>query len=103
MNVPYLTPGAGANARGRADDVRDASPAAACQLLGPELYWDTYWWSRSPDGDTGLTGPEAPAGAATFYSTLLDVHDFWRDQNHERLRSTVREAWDSLSALRDHL
>ena len=31
------------------------------------------------------------------------VYSFWRDQDHARLRSTVHEAWSSLSALREHL
>jgi hypothetical protein len=31
------------------------------------------------------------------------VYSFWRDQDHTRLRSTVHEAWSSLSALREHL
>ena len=31
------------------------------------------------------------------------VYSFWRDQDHSRLRSTVHEAWSSLSALREHL
>ena len=31
------------------------------------------------------------------------VYGFWRDQNHERLRKTVSEAWASLGAVLDHL
>ena len=31
------------------------------------------------------------------------VYNFWRDQNHERLRVTVREAIDSLYRVVEHL
>ena len=31
------------------------------------------------------------------------VYGFWRDQNHERLRKSVGEAWASLYAVLEHL
>jgi hypothetical protein len=31
------------------------------------------------------------------------VYDFWRDQNHARLRETVSEAWASLYRVVEHL
>ena len=41
------------------------------------MFFDTYWWSTAPDGDTGLTGPQHAAGAAGFYGNLLDNRRWW--------------------------
>jgi hypothetical protein len=48
-----------------------------CTLHGKPLYFDTYWWSNSPDGRTNLTGPAAPSQAAGFYAALLENRQYW--------------------------
>jgi hypothetical protein len=48
-----------------------------CGLVGQPQYWDTFWWSRSPDGYTNLTGPLRPPSASGFYATLLENRRWW--------------------------
>ena len=48
-----------------------------CALLGRPLYFSTYWWSNSPDGRVGATGPEHAASASGFYGNLRAVREWW--------------------------
>lgn len=48
-----------------------------CKLRGEPIYFDTYWWTHAPDGNTNLTGPVQSASAAGFYGNLLDVRTWW--------------------------
>ena len=48
-----------------------------CTRRGKSIFFDTYWWTHAPDGDTPLTGPEQPASAAGFYSNLVAVRAWW--------------------------
>ena len=51
--------------------------APPCNLLGAPMYFDTYWWSNRPNGQTGETGPQHPASAAGFYANLLEIRRWW--------------------------
>ena len=44
--------------------------ADKCAVRGKPQYYDTYWWSTAPDGNTAETGPAQPAAAAGFYTNL---------------------------------
>ena len=81
-------------AAGAAAEAEEPRPAAS--VVEPPKRWHEYLSVR-------FILFALAAFAAMHLFLWKVVHDFWRDQNHERLRSTVREAWDSLSALRDHL
>ena len=61
----------------RFQQVHCAEGGGPCALLGRPLYFDTYWWSNSPDGRTELTGPQQSASASGFYATLLEVRRWW--------------------------
>eukprot|EP01046_Picozoa_sp_COSAG06_P010384 COSAG06_NODE_566_length_14196_cov_2.916578_9_plen_422_part_00 len=54
--------------------------AGTCALVGPPQFYDTYWWSNSPAGRTGLTGPEQSASAAGFYRCLLENRRWWASE-----------------------
>ena len=43
---------------------RRARPARA--LIGAEQYWDTFWWTRSPDGATNSPASQTPPAPRSF-------------------------------------
>ena len=51
-----------------------------CALVGRPQYWDTFWWSRHPDGNTGATGPSQAASPSGFYNNLLAVRRYWQKE-----------------------
>jgi len=53
--------------------------APPCELYGAPQYYDTYWYSNSPITSRWMR-PELRANASGFYSNLLRVKAYWREE-----------------------